>query len=136
MPVLETSEAVSFAETVPPGGQSELSYSADGPATIERLKIRFYPGQQLSHEIQVVIREKGSGRERNVIQTPGTDIFTGDDDVYEFDLSKPLKDDEKLVVKSNNTDTDWSYDTRVNGEIDYRGGRVHAVVDLFSGVFS
>jgi len=134
MPVLETSEAVSFAETVAPDSDSELSYETDGPATIERLKIRFYPGQQLDHEIYVVIREKGSGRERNVVQTPGKDVFTGDDDVYDFELSKPLSADEQLVVRSVNTDPQYSYDTRVNAEMDYRGGSVNAIVNKLGGM--
>jgi len=134
MPVLETSEAVSFAETVPSGEESELAYETDGAATIERLKIRFYPGQQLDHRIHVVIREKGSGRERNVVQTPGKDVFTGDDDVYDFELSKPLNADEQLVVRSVNTDPQYSYDTRVNAEIDYRGGRVNALISKLGGM--
>jgi len=135
MSVIESSEAVSFAETVAPGSTSELTYEVNADATIERLKLRFYPGQQLDHEVRVVIREKGSGRERNVVQTPGVSVFTGDDDRYTFDLSKPVGSDELIVVKSNNTDTQYRYDTRVNMEVDYRGGKIGALMGKLKGVF-
>lgn len=134
--VFETSEAVSYAKTVAPGANEELVYQTDGAATIERLKVRFYPGQQLDLKVRVVIRAKGSGQTRNVVQMQGDQRFDGDDDTYTFELSKPIRDDEELVVQAENVDPDFAYDFRVNAEVDYRAGTVNALYKGIKGVFN
>ena len=134
--VFETSEAVSFAERVAPNSETELAYEVSGDATVEQLLIRFYPGQQLDLIVDIYIREKGGERKRPVVNTPGDSSFVGDDDTYEFNLSKPVSEGEELVVVAENTDPQYAYDVRVNAEVDYRGGSVGALYSKLKGVFN
>ena len=95
------------------------------------------PGSTLlALKLDVKIREKGSGRERRVVQMEGFQRFDGDDDVYTFELSKPMGADEQLVVEAENTDPNYTYDYRVNSEVDYRAGKVNALYNSVKGVFN
>lgn len=130
--VLETSEAVTFGEVVQPGSDVTRTYGADGAATVERIKIVTFPGQEKALKITPQIREKGSGRVRSLVQGDGT--FSGDGEIFEIDLSKPIQDDEELVLTVDNTATTEPYSYRFTAEVDYRNG-LSGVVEAAIGVF-
>lgn len=127
-----TAEGVTFGGTVAAGATESESYTLDGPATVESLSVRHYPGQELDLAIDVLIRDKGSGSTRPVIQSGESSTFRGDDDTWDFDLSKPVPDDSELVVAVTNDNPNYSYDYRVNMGVDYRNGVSGAVMGLFS----
>lgn len=131
-----TAEAVTFSGTVAGGGSETESYPLDGPATVEALEVRLYPGQELELGVDVLIKDKGSGSTRPIVQSGGSSTFRGDDDSFRFDLSKPVPDDSDIVVRAVNENPDFEYDFRVNMEVDYREGAASAGYSMLSGVLS
>jgi len=130
--VSETREGVSFAADVAPDSEDSLEYSLNGPATIERISVRIYPGPENDLHITPLI-SRGSGSDIRLVQFEGKSFFDGDDDKWVFEPSKDVSGDDKIVVMAENLDASNEYSYRVNMDIDYRAGGGSFLGSLFGG---
>jgi hypothetical protein len=125
-------DSFSISEQVPANSSSEQVVEVPSDATIERLQVRIYTGAELDLNITPVVRTS-TGQERPIVKLRGKSVIDGDDDFYEFAPTKPIQDNDKLVVKATNTGTN-ALDYRVNIDVDYRNGLVSFVGGLLDGV--
>jgi len=119
--VQETREGVSFAADIPADSEETLEYELNGPATIERISVRIYPGPENDLHITPLIR-RGSGSDIRLVQFEGKSFFDGDDDKWVFEPSKDVTGDDVIAVVAENLDGSNEYSYRVNLDIDYRAG--------------
>jgi hypothetical protein len=126
-----TKEVVSFRKLVPAGVTDVLSERIKGPGTVEGFRIRFYPGQQLSLKVWVVIEHKGGLTESLVTFAETSDEFlSGDDDRMEFDVVASVENDDFLKIKVFNSDMVNDYNLAVDVTIDYYGGTQRVIGGL------
>jgi hypothetical protein len=115
--------ALAFSTTVPAGETEEETFELTNDATIEDLRVRFYPGQELSLQIQVYLLKKDQDKKIDLVEYPGDKKhLSGNDDYFEFDLSKKAKKGDKIVIKSENTDSQYAYDYKANMSVEEAGG--------------
>jgi hypothetical protein len=126
-------DAYSIAESVAAGATSEQTIELPADATIERVQVRIYVGAELDLELQPIIRDD-TGTERPIVKFGGKNYIDGDDDFYQFSPSKPVKDNEEIVIRATNNDATVALDYRVNLDVDYAGG-VERLFETIGGLF-
>jgi len=115
-------EAISLSDQVAAGSTQTLTYKVPEEATVERFAVRIYVGAELDLEIDPYIKTDGNEPNRTLIDLVGKQYIDGDDDRYEFDLSRSIPDSAEIVLEATNNDGSNAYDYRANLEIDYASG--------------
>ena len=110
-----------FSTTVAGGADSDLSHEVTADATIEKVTVRFYPGPLLDLELRPYV-ETDDGQRVDLVDVIGRDKIVGDDDVFEFYVSEPIREGESIGVEYTNQDPSNSYDFVVDMEVDRIGG--------------
>lgn len=124
-------EAASLSDHVPAATTEQvLTLTVERPATVERVALRIYQGAQLDLEIRPYIRRKNN-TEQPLIELVGKEYIDGDDDLYVWDISRPLEDNEEIVFSATNNDGSNAYDYRVNLDLDYADGASRFLGGLF-----
>lgn len=126
-------DGMTIGDHVPAGATGrEASITLDAPATIEHLSVRIYQGAQLDLELRPVVRHKDN-TEQPLLEYAGKTYVDGDDDRWDWPLSKSIEEEEEIVIYATNRDGSNAYDYRVNVAIDYHGGSSRNLVSLLSG---
>lgn len=120
----EPKDGFTLSDRVPASTtDQEVSITLDSDATVERLSIRIYPGAELDLQLVPVVRTSGGGsRDRPLLEFAGKEYVDGDDDMYVWELSKPVEEGDEIVMKATNNDGSNAYDYRANFDVDYRAG--------------
>jgi len=121
------------SESVSPNTTGENSISLTADATVERVQVRIYTGAELDLELEPVVRTN-SGNERPIVKLNGKSVLDGDDDFYEFVPSKPVQDNDEIVIKHENKSGTTTLDYRVNVDVDYRNGLRSVANRILDGV--
>jgi hypothetical protein len=123
-------ETISFRQTIPPsnGTPTILQERLKAPCTVEKLRVRFYKGQQLALQVNAYIEHKGQRYENLITYAEGTRKYlSGDDDRYEYDVVLTADNDDYIKVWVLNTDPTNPYDVIVDVMVDYFGGKERVV---------
>lgn len=121
-------EPISFVAVIPPLQTRKFAERVKADGTVEKLKVRFFAGQEKSLQVRPYILHKGRKIEDLVTYPEGTNEYLcGDDDYLEFDLSIPVENDDEIVIAVSNMDIDDPYTLNVSVMIDYYGGKMRVV---------
>lgn len=125
---MEKQQAYSFRAVCPAGSTKKFEQIIPGAATVEKVRVHFYQGQQKALHIVPVVVHKSKERE-NIIDFPtGTDPYlSGDNEDLVYDVSIPVGNLDKLVVEANNTDPVNDYSIVVDIMLDFENGQKRAV---------
>lgn len=116
----ESRDGITFAEQVPATEEDRLSWKVENPATLEGVSARIYRGAE--NTLRLNLYHIAQGGEVEIVEPIGKDYIDGDDDVYEWQISRSLQVGDRLQVKHHNTDGANAHNYRVNMDIDYNGG--------------
>ncbi|MWG36951.1 hypothetical protein [Halomarina oriensis] len=130
-----TRDSLRFSETVPPGETSTLSVEMEDPATIDRVRVRLYPGTQLALQIRPVVRINDED-EILIPRLFGRNYITGDGDTWNLETSEPVEQGDVVAVEVTNTDSQYAYDYSVDMTLDRAGGSGRSLVGMLAGVFN
>lgn len=126
---------VTISETVAAGAtNSDQEYTVRGDGTIERFVVRIYEGAELDLELKPQVLMPGASQPVPLIDLEGKGHIDGDDDVYEWDLSRPVPEDSVIRIRATNQDGTNPYDYRANLEIEYVGGLRGRMTQLLGGI--
>lgn len=132
-------EGVTLGDRVPAGAtEQRMEFEVLADATVEQFSVRIYQGAQLDLQLEVFIERKineSRTRRDDIVEMVGKEYIDGDDDVYEWDVSQPIEEEDKLVILATNNDGSNAYDYRANFDVDYEGGVSRGLSRLL-GVFS
>lgn len=118
----ERKEVMTFRKVIPAGHTDVLAQRVKGAGTIERIFVRFYPGQAGTLHVVPFVEHKGQKLEYMLSSvSTGKNYLSGDDDAFEFDVVVPVQNDDFVKVRVTNTG-DYDYDLVVDVSIDYYGG--------------
>jgi len=120
-------ETKRFSGRVDPQDSVDESIVLDYDATIEEVRVRFYPGPQLDLEVLPYRRSGRSGDRKGLVDLVGRPWIVGDNDSWSFDISEPITEGDEIGVKVRNqaatgTDQDLAYDYTVDIVVDGAGG--------------
>lgn len=125
---INNKEIVLFKKTIPAGTTETLQSRVKADATIEQCQIRFYSGQVGTLEVFPFIEARGNMvRPLYTAVTTGEKFLSGDDDLFVFDLSEPVKYDDYIKVTVKNTGS-YAYTLFVVMTLDYAKGVERAVM--------
>lgn len=119
MPASERRDGLSFGKNVPAIASGEQKHQVDRAGSIERVELRIYTGAELDLDLELYV-DPTEGNRRAIVELEGKTTIDGDDDKYVWHPSHPFEEDDEIVVKFENQDTNNDYDYRVNMDIDYR----------------
>ncbi len=124
-------ETMQFKAKIPSGTSTRLYERIKSNGTIEKVYVRFYPGQEGTLQVRPYINHIGQKIEDLVTYPNGVDHYlSGDDDFLEFPVSIPVANDDEVAVYVQNTgDYDYTLDVKI--VVDYRGG----LKSIVGGVF-
>ena len=127
----ETKNGLSFSDSVEPDSEQTLRYLVPTDATIEHISVRIYPGPELDLTIRPRLHRAAEGETIDLLRTIGKNHIDGDNDLWRWDVSIPVRaNDEIRVVAANDDDTE-TYDYRVGMDLDQLGGVSRVVRRLF-----
>jgi len=129
-----TKAGQSLAQTVEAEGSGKVTLPITDPGTLEHLKLRIYPGAE--NYLRLTPQVNRSNGYEDVIALAGKTYIDGDDDSFEWELSKPLREGDELVIRYQNLDTAYEHSFRAVASIDYAGGLTRWVPSALSGVLS
>jgi hypothetical protein len=122
----DTRDTIRFADRVTGGSSDVETHQVDRPSTIEGVNVRIYRGAQLDLEITpfIEVGDDPSNLNRIPVLTfaGGKSYVDGDNDAWEFPVSIPIDDDERIGVEVQNTDPNNAYDYSVDFELDRTAG--------------
>jgi hypothetical protein len=117
-------ESISFRKQIPASASDIVTERIKAPGTIERVKVKFYQGQQLALQVRPTVEHKGKQIEDLITYAQGTNKnLSGDNDYFEFDVVVSVDYDDEIKIFVTNTDATNNYDLTVDIEIDYFGGK-------------
>ena len=124
----DTKESISFRKQILAGTNDVLHERIKGQGTIEGMRVRFYPGQQLDLQVRVFVEHKG-GLMEELVTYPSTtrQYLAGDDDNVIIDCVISVENDDFLKVSVVNVDLVNNYDLAVDVYVDYYGGSSRVV---------
>jgi uncharacterized membrane protein len=121
-------ETVAFIKIIPAGTSAKLLERVKGEGTVEKLTVRFYPGQQKSLQVRAIIIHKGNKIEDLITYPEGGDSYlSGDDDSLVFNIVIPVENDDEIAISVKNIDASNDYTLMAFLEIDYYGGKNRVV---------
>lgn len=126
---LNKKEVISFRAAVAPNTTNTIfreQVKADG--TVEKVSVRFYPGQQMSLHVFPFISHKGDQTESLVTYPKNTNNYlAGDDDYLVFDMVATVEYLDWIEVMVSNVDPANTYTLVVDVVVDYYGGKQRVV---------
>ena len=98
------SEVVSFRKKVLAGENVILKERVKSDGSVSEVRVRFYPGSELSLQVKPFVKHKGSRDEDFFTYAEGTDQFlSGDNDSFVFPVTVGVQYDDEICVYVNNT---------------------------------
>lgn len=125
-------DSVRFSETVEPGDTQVLTYELSAPARVEELRVRTYRGAELDLELYPFV-ERSEGRREPLVTLMGRDKIVGDSDHFEFPISVPVDEPQKIGVAAEHTGDEFPLDYQVTAVLDYRGGTSSGLLSALRG---
>lgn len=125
----------SLAKQVPAATEDEVSIPLDGPATVESLMLRIYVGAENTLRLRPMKKKNNGYEDLLDYADDGKHYVDGDDDVWEWDLSVPVGEDEEIVIRYDNRDGSNAHNFRANLDVDYFGG-TKRVLEAVKGVLA
>lgn len=123
----ESKEGISFGDTVPAASETVTEFTAVDAGTIESVQVRIYPGAELDLRITPELERHSGGTPQPLITTEGKGYIDGDDDVWTWDISKPINRKDIIRIRAENVNANYDYDYRCNVDVDYKGGLRRAI---------
>lgn len=128
---------VSIAAAVGPSGtdpQNVETYDSEirEDSTVEKVNVRIYPGAGLALRLEILKVDNQTGIESELIRTEGKQYIDGDDENYEWEISEPIKKDDKIRVRATNIADEEELNFRANLDVDERGGLDSILGKVFS----
>lgn len=127
-------ETISFRKEIAPNTKETMVERVKADGTIEGMMVRFYRGQELALKVRPYIEHKGKKIE-DLVTYPSTGVIvagelvatdkflSGDDDVFNFDVSVTVENDDYIKIWVHNTSTIYTYNVVVDITVDYIGGK-------------
>lgn len=115
-------EVALFRKKLDPLETIELVERVKDKGTLEKVKIRFYMGQEMNLKVTVYIKHTGNRIEQIFTSALNDYWVAGDDDEFVFDVIVPIYYDDEIVVKAINQNATYAYDMVVDINIDYYQG--------------
>lgn len=107
-------------ESIPAGTVRQLiEREIKRPAKMDKVLIRFFPGQQNTLTVRPYIR-KTSGAVQELSMYTGETSFAGDDNDVPFAVDVAIDQYDKVCIEVSNSST-YDYDAYVLFEIEYKG---------------
>lgn len=128
----ERQDSVRFSGTVEPGKKEELTYDISKGARVEELRVRIYRGAELDLEVFPFI-ERGAGRREPLVTLAGREAIVGDADFFEFPVSVPVDEPQKVGVEAKHVGSEFPLDYQVTMVLDYEGGVDRGLFSMFRG---
>ncbi|WP_380681088.1 hypothetical protein [Salinigranum sp. GCM10025319] len=122
-----------FSTTATGGADDEVTHEVEEDATVEEIRIRFYPGPLLDLELRPFV-ETDEGRRRDLVDVIGRETIVGDDDRFEFHISEDVRESDVVGVEYVNNDAQNEYDFVVDMDFERAGGSSR-IIDYLRGVF-
>jgi len=120
-------EPLLFKQNVPAGTILNLQERIKADGTIENIKVRFFAGQEMDLKVRPILIKKGD-MYVDLIKYVGEDKeLSGDDDIYSFDTSISVENDDEVLVIAENKSVDFDYTLFCIVQIDYYGGKKRVV---------
>lgn len=117
-------EVIAFRGTIAAGASGTLSERVKADGTVESVRARFYPGQQLALRVRPYVEHHGRKQEDLVTYVGSVGYLAGDDDSFDFPVVVDVSYDDEIKLDYNNTDGTFDYDLVVDIVVDYYGGKV------------
>ena len=115
-------EVVSFRKNIGAGVKEMLKERVKAPGTVEKIRVKFYSGEQLTLKIKPCVEKKGRQLVDLITYPKNTDtVITGDDELLTFDVVFPVYNDDVLVLIVENTGDKLSR-CSCDIEVDYYAG--------------
>lgn len=119
----ENRTPVTLSEQVAAGATaSDVSYTVPADATIEKFQVRIYEGAELDLQVRPQVLEQGSAQPTPLVDIAGKSYIDGDDDLFTWELSRPVEEGAEIRMRSKNLDGTNPYDYRANLELNNVGG--------------
>lgn len=129
-----TKEVIQFKRRIAAGETVILSERVKAPGTIEGLRVRFYPGQELALRVKPYVQHKGQKIEQFITYVEGGDDYlSGDDDREEYGVVMSVDYDDEIKIKVVNTSTTYAYTLNVAVTIDYYAGQDRVIGGVING---
>ncbi|WP_092894104.1 hypothetical protein [Halopelagius inordinatus] len=123
-----------FSGTVNADDQETETFAVKQDATIEQVTVRFYQGPRLDLEVFPFVEDE-EGRRRSLIEVYGRDAIVGDNDIFPFAVSEPVRREDVVGVEVTNNDTEHAYAYTVDVTLEREGGVSRGVLSYIKGVF-
>jgi hypothetical protein len=131
---INTMEVMFFQKTIAPSENDYVKQRVKANGTVEQLRVRFYPGQQLSLRVNVIVMHKGNRSEPLVSYLEGGNQFlSGEDDYFVLPVVVPVEYDDEIRVYFENTDGSNPYTLSVQVVVDYFAGTDRVVGGVANG---
>jgi hypothetical protein len=116
--------SIRFADRVDPDDSVTLTHTVEEAATVEQMTVRIYRGAE--HDLHVepyIDRSRGDREQREPLVTyQGKEFIDGDNDFFEFPLSREIEPDQNIGVEVSNLESQYGYDFAVDLVVDRAGG--------------
>lgn len=123
---------LSFGDEVAPNSEADETITLEADATVEKLRIRIYPGARLDLRVRPLVRTQ-SGNEYELVELEGKSYVDGDDDIYEWSLAEPVSEGDEIVMETENVNQNNAYDYRADVELEHAGGLSRVLSALGGG---
>jgi hypothetical protein len=113
-------EVISMRRNVSPLEKFEIAERVKYNGSIERIKVRFYAGQENELQVRPYVRHKGQKNETFFTYPEGTDPYlSGEDDVLDFPLAIEIEYDDEIIVYVENQSDFYNYTLVVDIVVTY-----------------
>jgi len=120
-------ETIMFQQDVPPNTSVVLKERIKGAGTIEKVKVRFYSGQEFALQVEPYIMKKGDMKTSLITYNGDVNYLKGEDDNFSFSPVLQVFNDDELHVSATNTDLVNTYSISVMVEVDFYGNENRVV---------
>lgn len=125
----EDMKALHFARKVSAGTTGSFKYGVQKDGTIESLTVRIYSGAEDQLRLNIYVLDQETDSKKKVVETPDEQGFIGgNEDVYEFDVSKEVTSDDFILIEYENDDGSNPHRYKMNLQIDRTGGTLSNIL--------
>lgn len=115
-------ETISFVKTIVAGATDVLQERVKGAGTVEKIRGKFYTGQEHSLKVRPFIEHKGAKIEDMITYaSTSRGYLSGDDESFEITINMPVQNDDFIKIHVENTSI-YDYTLNIKIEIDYFAG--------------
>lgn len=127
--VKKKSEVIVFRKDVADGESGFIPARVKGNGTIQEIRVRFYPGQELSLKVSPFLERKGQVPEPLISYPAGGNKFlSGDDDYFIFPVVSPVNNDDFIKIwYSNENGGGFVYTVVCDIVVDYFAGEKRVI---------